>query len=150
MSKKNDFRTELENYWKTLIKAKHSFEIYLYLKKYSNDELSPLWRHVKNISFKDTIIELDKIIGSSKQQKFRINHLLGKLKKDSEYRSLNYSEENLQKVKTTLAGFDEVINEINKLRDEQFAHLDFKKDVMVNNIDRYPILIQVLEKTLQD
>jgi hypothetical protein len=131
-----DFEIETGKINLIYFKARQSFEIYKYFSK--QDFISdPFWVHIMYLSFKDTIIELDKLFSENKNQKFRIRKLLNKLKKTGQYKNCNLNKRAIEEWENEMLQFTPVIKYISELRDKHFAHTDKSDSLGLNTSSVY-------------
>jgi hypothetical protein len=129
-SKKLQLKQDIEIRWKITIIAK---EVY----KFSNYFVNPNTdgernyvsnhRHLNFISWalwRLSVIELCKLFGDSEKQNYNLQKLLKKMAPDGHYRALTFDNDKLNDFNNKLKGFDDSIREINRLRNNFYAHTD--------------------------
>ncbi|WP_431199636.1 hypothetical protein ACQ86K_01210 [Mucilaginibacter sp. P19] len=129
-SKRALLKEDIEIRWKILIITKEVLKFATYFEMPETRLESVYIRQHRHLSFiswslwRLAIIELCKLFGDSDNQKFNMLKLLRKVGPAGDYRSLKFNQE-------TLAAFNErandlslVIHEINRLRNNLFAHTD--------------------------
>ena len=121
-----DFEFEIDKINLIYFKSRQSFEIFKYVSSQVNLTDS-FWIQIMYLSFKDTIIELDKLFSENRNQKVRIRNLFNKLKKTGKYREYNFSKRTIMHWENELLRFQPTVETIRSLRDQHFAHTD-KKD----------------------
>jgi hypothetical protein len=118
-----EFEFEIKKINLIYFKARQSFEVFKYLSKRKVNSDS-FWIQVMYLSFKDTVIELDKLFSTNNNQKFRIRKLFNKLKKSGNYKGYMVDETLILKWENELNGYENILLLINDLRDKHFAHTD--------------------------
>jgi uncharacterized protein YoxC len=138
MTKKQELREEIETFWKIYITARHSLEITKYLADSKTKRSENLfWKHIQITCFKNAIVELDKLVSESENQKFRVSKLISKLLPKGHFRTFQFPEEKINEWNDQLHEYSDTITQIKTLRDNLYAHTDRKKLSLEElNVDR--------------
>jgi hypothetical protein len=155
-SKQKELHEQIWHIWQIEITAKDCFQYSYYLHKPSTEvEFEYLKNHpdftfIRHILWRMTIIELSKLFSSSPtRDKFNINHLINKLKKDGHFGELGISHLKIEEWELTLRNNQKQIDTIITLRDKIYAHTDRKKEEF-KLIQLSFEEIEVLLKTVSD
>jgi hypothetical protein len=111
-----------------LLDTKEVFNYCKYLyepPKYEESELANSLSYIRLIRFalyKQTVIELSKLISSSNNDNFRISKYINALKSDGYYGDLHFPKQRILKYEADLASVEKIKDDIILLRNDFYAH----------------------------
>ena len=148
MGKKDLLQGDLDKVHKCLVNIIQSFEFCYYLNyPKNNDKLdeknfkyisrSGFFTFTRYALWRVAIVELSKLLNPVKTtDKYNIYHILNKLKKDGDYRSLKCDQEIIIKWEEILSQHSKSIVEVRSLRMKLYSHIDhdYKKIIEESNL----------------
>jgi hypothetical protein len=160
MDRKSELENEISNIWEIFINANECFHYSFYLHKPdTQDEFDYLnksndLQYIRHVMWRMAIIELSKLFSGSKtRDRYNIQHLIGKLKKDGNFGNIGISDETLNKWETEIEKNKEIINSILILRDKIYAHTDSDKTKYLNtdlSFKQIEFLLKIVEVIIRD
>jgi len=160
MDRKSELENEISNIWEIFINANECFHYSFYLHKPdTQDEFDYLnksndLQYIRHVMWRMTIIELSKLFSGSKtRDRYNIQHLIGKLKKDGNFGNIGISDETLNKWETEIEKNKEIIDYILILRDKIYAHTDSDKTKYLNidlSFKQIEFLLKIVEVIIRD
>ena len=160
MDRKSELKNEISNIWEIFINANECFHYSFYLHKPdTQDEFDYLnksndLQYIRHVMWRMSIIELSKLFSGSKtRDRYNIQHLIGKLRKDGNFGNIGISDETLNKWETEIEKNKEIINSILILRDKIYAHTDSDKTKYLNtdlSFKQIEFLLKIVEVIIRD
>ncbi len=131
MKRESDLENEIKNIWDIFINANECFHYSSYLyNPETPDELDYLnssrdLQYIRHIMFRMSIIELSKLFsGSKKRDRFNLQCLIKKLRKNENFGNMGISDEVLNRWDAEIENNSPAIKTILILRDKVYAHTD--------------------------
>lgn len=160
MGKKSDLESEISNIWKIFINANECFQYSFYLHNPETQEEfdylinSNDLQYIGHAMWRLTIIELSKLFsGPKSQDRYNIQYLICKLKKDGIFGNIGFSEETIKNWETKIERNQETIKSILKLRNKIYAHTDSEVEKFLNielPFKQIESLLEIVKGIIQD
>lgn len=158
MSKRNEFKTDLEKIVKIFFLCKESYLVLRELHKTIDNS-----KYLIDLKFKGSfftltkvnywrviVLQLSKLFIKSDRERFNIIRLLEKCRANGHYSSLNISQNFVRTELNRIKEKQKLIDDIKLQRDKIFAHEDANNDSIVNDItlDETKELIELCQNIL--
>lgn len=159
MDRENDLKIEIKNIWDIFINANECFHYSNYLHNpETQDELDYLndsrdLQYIKHIMWRMSIIELSKLFsGPKSQDRFNIQHLIDKLKKNGNFGNIGISDDVLTRWEDEIDKNRETIKTILNLRNKVYAHTDSDKTKYISidlSYKEIELLLNIVEEIIR-
>jgi hypothetical protein len=160
MDRKSELKNEISNIWEIFINANECFHYSFYLHKPDTQEefdylnSSNDLKYIRHIMWRMSIIELSKLFSGPKtRDRFNIQHLISKLKKDGNLGNIGISDETLNNWEAEIKKNQKSVNSILTLRDKIYAHTDSHKTEYLSttlSFEDIGYLLKIVEVIIQD
>lgn len=158
-NKEKEFKDEIEKIWDILIYAKDNFEYCHYLYNTETKEEAEYIKHSNDFKFiremlwRMAVIELAKLYSSKKNEHFRLDKFINKLKGDQYFGDMGIDKLKIAYWELQISQNKETIDVLIDLRDKLYAHTD--RNGISNSKDSIPFrdvneLIVLAKSIIQD